>query len=237
MTPSDQSIILDHQFEDIYQRIHKACESSNRSTSDVTLVAVTKKQPISKIQAYIDFCHRTNRLPVIAENYVQEWELKKPNIVGDYKCHLIGHLQSNKSKVAVGLFDQVQTVDSTKLVHLLAREAEAIDKKIQVWVQVNISDDQSKYGVSAEKTDQIVEAILSSPLEFSGLMTITKVYQRPLQARPDYCALAGLGDQLRQKFGLAKVGLSMGMSDDFEVAISCGATYVRVGSALFGARS
>jgi pyridoxal phosphate enzyme (YggS family) len=237
MTSTDCNNTLDDNFETIYQRVEQACKLSNRSTNDVTLVAVTKKQPVEKIQSYLNFCLKTNRSPVIAENYVQEWETKKHNLVGDYRCHLIGHLQSNKAKLAVHLFDEVQTVDSIKLVQFLAKESLASNKKIKVWVQVNISDDQSKHGVSAENTFHLVESILSSPLEFSGLMTITKVYQQPSEARPDFYALKHLGDQLLQKFGLAKVGLSMGMSDDFQVAIECGATCVRVGSALFGARS
>lgn len=221
----------------LYQRIFDACSRVNRDPLEVTLVGVSKKHPPEKIQEYIDFENGRGRRAILGENYVQEWEQKRPRLRGDYSCHLIGHLQSNKSSLATSLFDCIQTVDSIKLIGQLERSSIAIDKKLPVMLQVNISNDEDKFGISKGALGEMVDVIeKSKSLALSGLMTITKIYSNPADAASDFRELRLLGEGLQQRFQ-RKLYLSMGMSDDFEYAIVEGATHVRVGTALFGSRS
>lgn len=234
-------------FESIYERISQASEAAGRSREEVTLIAVTKKQPISKIESYCKFCELNNLKVVIGENYVQEWEQKIKDLSFIHECHLIGHLQSNKVKNAVANFSSVQTVDSEKLIESLNKEASRNQVIYPVWLQVNISQDSGKFGCNAIDVDSMIDKILSTKqLKFEGLMTITKDNQSLTETRKDFNKLYNLGESLKQNYRTDTLGvdtmkhgtikLSMGMSSDFEAAILEGATHIRLGSALFGAR-
>ena len=231
----------DLQFDIIYENISKAAQKIGKVPSQITLVAVSKKQSVLTIQNYIDYCAKRNLLCVLGENYLKEWKEKKELVTGTYCCHGIGHLQSNKIKEAVSLFDEIQSVDSEKTVleleKVLSQKKERT-AKFPVWIQINISDDTQKYGVPPQEGIGLAKKIKESELlSLSGLMTITKAYSQPEEARMDFRALRDLSDKMNEQIGFTTpLGLSMGMSSDFEVAIEEGATHIRVGSALFGAR-
>lgn len=217
-------------------RIARATLRAQRDPSGVRLMAATKQQSAAVVQEYINCCAGFGIQALIGENYVQEWELKRAQIKGSYQSALIGPLQSNKAKKGVELFDSIHTVDSEKLASKLNSAAAGIAQR-DVFIQVNISSDQAKHGVPVAEFERLARFILSScsNLKLAGLMTITKFYEYPEQARPDYRAMSLLRNELSASLGL-DLELSMGMSGDFEVAIEEGASIVRVGTAIFGAR-
>ncbi|MCG3192251.1 MAG: Pyridoxal phosphate homeostasis protein [Thermoanaerobaculia bacterium] len=206
----------------IQARIEAACNRVQRSAGSVVLVGVTKTKPLEDVLAAYEAGLRH-----FGENRVQEAEEKFPHLPGDATRHLIGPLQSNKVNRAVKLFRVVETVDSQKLGEKLSRAAEAIGISLAVYVEVNTGGEESKAGVSPEETPALVAALSGLPgLTVEGLMTIPP----PGDTRPYFVRLRALSESL----GLP--GLSMGMSDDFEIAIEEGATIVRVGTAIFGHR-
>lgn len=206
----------------IQARIEAACNRVQRSAGSVVLVGVTKTKPLEDVLAAYEAGLRH-----FGENRVQEAEEKFPHLPGDATRHLIGPLQSNKVNRAVKLFRVVETVDSQKLGEKLSRAAEAIGISLAVYVEVNTGGEESKAGVSPEETPALVAALSGLPgLTVEGLMTIPP----PGDTRPYFVRLRALSESL----GLS--GLSMGMSDDFEIAIEEGATIVRVGTAIFGHR-
>ncbi|MDP2917503.1 MAG: YggS family pyridoxal phosphate-dependent enzyme [Dehalococcoidia bacterium] len=212
--------------ESVRLRIARACRRAGRSPEEVTLVAVTKGVAPSVIAAAFELGIRN-----FGENRVQEAEEKikqlshlKPRPV----WHMIGHLQSNKVKPALALFDIIQSVDSVKLAQLISRYTR---KKVPVLLQVNVSGEASKSGFPLSELGQAFEAISRLPqIGIKGLMTIAPVGDNPEDVRPVFRKLWELGDSFRLEH------LSMGMTDDFEVAIEEGATMVRLGRALFGER-
>lgn len=209
----------------VRQRIAEACARSGRAPSEVTLVAVTKVFPADAVEQAI-----AAGVTDIGENRVQEARDKKPLVRGSARWHLIGHLQSNKAKDAVKLFDVVQTVDSVDLAEKLARAALAAGKRQEILLQVNIGREEQKSGADPRDVESLAKELRAiDGVELRGLMTIppigeveqTRGYFREMRA-------------LREALGLAE--LSMGMSEDFEAAIEEGATIVRVGRAIFGSR-
>jgi pyridoxal phosphate enzyme (YggS family) len=227
---------LDAQFQHIFDRVAAAAVRSGRPADAVTIIAVSKKQPVALVQSYIDFCADRGYQCVLGENYVQEWALKKPLLTGAYTAHAIGHLQSNKIKEAASLFDSIQTIDSKKTIDILVKLP--LERPMPLWVQVNISSDDNKFGVSEDGLESLCSTIQSSAgVELVGLMTITKAYDHPEEARPDFKKLHQMSLSISRDICHGEpLLLSMGMSDDFEIAIEEGATHVRIGSALFGAR-
>ena len=205
-------------------RIQAAAERSRRDPSTITLLAVTKVFPVTAIlQAY--------KLGVLefGENYVQEFAGKAPDVrdLAGARFHLIGHLQSNKSNVAAELFDTIQTVDSTKL----ARRLESVGRRLDVMLEVKLSDEVAKSGADPAELPELIATVRECPhLTLTGLMTMPPWSDDPEAARPHFRRLRELAEQ----HGLS--GLSMGMSHDLETAIEEGSTCVRVGTALFGAR-
>jgi pyridoxal phosphate enzyme (YggS family) len=206
-------------------RIAAACARAGRNVGDVTLVAVTKVFPADYVEQAI-----AAGIGDIGENRVQEARDKKPLVHGSARWHLIGHLQSNKAKDAVRLFDVIQTVDSLDLGQKIARAAEAAGKRQEVLLQVNVGNEEQKSGALPADVPALVDALRAiDALDLRGLMAIppvgsaeeTRRYFRELRA-------------LRDAVGVEQ--LSMGMSEDFEVAIEEGATIVRVGRAIFGSR-
>jgi len=206
-------------------RIAAACARAGRLRSEVKLVAVTKTFPASDV----DHAIRAG-LTDVGENKVQEARDKKPSVTGSARWHLIGHLQSNKAKDAVRLFDVIHTIDSIELAERVARFAESEGKRLDVLVQVNVGEEGQKSGAEIADVPTIVTRISHLPsLHLSGLMAIPP-FLAPEEVRPYFRTLRSLRDDL----GLPE--LSMGMTDDFEVAIEEGATIIRVGRAIFGAR-
>ena len=222
----------------IRERIKTAALRAKRDPGDITLVAVTKKQPLSKIQEYCSCLAAESLKPVIGENYVQEFRDKRSELPENIEAHLIGPLQSNKVKLAVSLFDVIESVDSLKVAKLIDKEARKIGKIQEVLLQVNVSSDPAKsgFGIGDLSEELFGEIKQLSNLKIAGLMTITQFYDDAEQARADFRRLKTISEQIRQSLNLQECSLSMGMSDDFEVAIEEGASHVRIGTALFGDR-
>lgn len=219
-------------FEDrlgaVEARIQHAVERSGRDRSEITLVAVSKKFSAERIrEAY------QAGLREFGENYVQEFADKQSDLSDLHKArfHLIGHLQSNKVRVACDLFDVIETADSAKLLQRLDAAAAERGTKLEVLLEVKLSEEQSKAGADPEQLPKLLSAASACPhLQLTGLMTMPPWSDDPERSRPYFQSLA----KLAREYGLAK--LSMGMSADLEVAIEEGATIVRVGTALFGPR-
>lgn len=210
---------------DVERRIDDACARAGRARDTVRLVAVTKTFPATDVDHAI-----AAGMTDIGENKVQETRDKKPLISGAARWHLIGHLQSNKVKDAVRLFDVIQSVDSLELAEKLARAAESAGKRQEILLQVNVGREEQKSGADVESLPRLVESVAALPsLELTGLMAIPPVGE-PEAMRPYFRELR----TLRDAAGLRE--LSMGMTDDFETAIEEGATIIRVGRALFGTR-
>jgi len=214
----------------IHQRIARAAVRAGRKPDEIRLVAVTKTQPAAVVREAIEAGARE-----IGENYVQEAEAKLGEL-GPIPAtrHLIGHLQRNKTGKAAALFDVVQSVDSLELARALGRRAEALGKRLEILLEVNISGEASKFGVPPEAAlDLAGQVVTVSGLEFKGLMGIGPLSGDERETRRSFQLLARLWEKLPAEH---RQVLSMGMTGDFEWAIAEGSTMVRIGTALFGAR-
>jgi hypothetical protein len=223
-----RDIVLRERLNQVEERIQRAAARAGRRRSDITLIAVTKKFAPSVIIDAYDLGLRQ-----FGENYVQEFEGKHPAVaqLKDAEFHLIGHLQSNKTRVAAQLFQVIQTIDSEKLARRLNESLDPARPPLQVMIEVKLSPEQSKAGAAPEALPALIESIRACPrLQLTGLMTMPPWSDDPEHTRPYFRKLAGLA----QAAGLAH--LSMGMSNDLEAAIEEGATHIRVGTALFGPR-
>lgn len=210
---------------EVEERIHRAAARAGRRREEITLVAVTKTFPAVVIREGYEAGLRD-----FGENYVQEFEAKRPLVsdLAGVRFHLVGHLQSNKARRAAELFDSIQTVDTTKL----ARRLDECGKRLEVMIEVRLSEEETKSGVRPEELGALVDAVRGfSNLELVGLMTMPPWFEDPERARPYFARLR----ELAASFSLPC--LSMGMSGDFEVAIEEGATHIRLGTALFGPRT
>lgn len=224
----------------IQQHIAAACARAARPTTDVTLVAVSKTVEPARIRAAIAAGVR-----VLGENRVQEaqtklTELRALSTEQTVQWHLIGHLQTNKARRAVELFDAIHSVDSLKLAEKLSQVAGELGKQLPILLEVNLGGESSKAGVDAAVLLPLCEAVAKLPnLELRGLMTVPPFLDDAEQVRPFFRQLRDWRDAAQRNgiVGPAFRELSMGMSNDFTVAIEEGATLVRVGTALFGARS
>ncbi len=218
----------------VKDRIREAAVRSGRDPESVRLVAVSKTVPMHRIQDALEA-----GITLLGENYIQEAQKKVETLTDrQVSWHFIGHLQSNKAKYAVRLFDLVQTVDSLKLALELDRHAGKRGKVQEVLIQVNFSQEAAKSGASPEEVLTLAEAVLQMEnLSLRGLMTLPPFFDQPERARPFFAALKQLGDRLREQLECESFSeLSMGMTGDFEVAVEEGATLVRVGTAVFGKR-
>jgi len=218
--------------EQVLGRIEAAARRVGRDPGSVSLVAVTKTVPPERVRAAI-----SAGLEVLGENRVQEAADKRPLAPGG-TWHLVGPLQSNKAKRAIETFDVIESVDSTALASRLSRiNVELGREPLPVFLQVNVDADPAKAGFSPADLTADIAAILDlAGLRVDGLMTIGRLASDREAARSTFVALRALGERLRAVHGRLGPALSMGMSDDFEVAVEEGATLVRVGRALFGAR-
>lgn len=223
-------------FEDNLNRIkndiRSACQNAGRSEGSVKILPVTKRHPIDAIH----YAVRAG-LPAVGENRVQEASQKKTALSETVRWELIGHLQTNKAKDAVAIFDRIQSVDSLKLINHLNRHSENLGKRLQIFLQCNTGKDPNKFGFSAGEMNSALEAALSAKnLQVDGLMTIAPLDDDPNSAKAAFEKLRDLRDHLSERFGVALTELSMGMTSDLEAAIAAGSTQVRVGTALYGPR-
>jgi pyridoxal phosphate enzyme (YggS family) len=216
----------------VRQTISQAERAAGRPDGSVQLVAVTKTHPVDVIQKAID----AGQL-MFGENRVQEARAKIPELSSRIQWHLIGHLQSNKIRPALPLFQLIHGVDSVELLADIDRLASELGLFPRILLQVNLAGEASKFGFSPAKLLEQVETIAGfKRANIEGLMTIPPLAPSPEHSRPYFVALRELRDRLAHESGFALPELSMGMSDDYQVAIAEGATMVRVGTAIFGER-
>ena len=235
MTVADASTTLVERLEVVRVRMRDAARRANRSLDQIKLVAVSKTHPAEAIHAALDA-----GLTDFGESRVQEAEQKIPLLDrGAPKWHLIGHLQSNKARRAVELFDVIHSLDSSALAVRLNRICEELSRaSLPVLIQVDLGQEETKTGVDESELSDIVAAVQEcSRLKLLGLMTLPPFFDEVERVRPYFRRLRELRDQLHAQGAFAGRGeLSMGMTHDFEIAIEEGATMVRVGTAIFGER-
>ena len=224
--------------EEIRDRLHRvqdqlraAAARAGRNASSIRLVAISKMMPVGVIREAL-----AAGVAVLGENRVQEARDKIAALPGRATWHLVGHLQTNKAKFAVELFDLIHSLDSLRLAESLHRSAEQVGKVVRCLVEVNLGGEESKSGTTEEAIRPLLDHVQRlAHLRIEGLMTIPPFLPDPEQVRPFFRRLRNLRDKLAgEGFNLAE--LSMGMTHDFEVAIEEGATMVRIGTAIFGPR-
>ena len=218
---------------EVLARIAAACDRSGRDPATVTLVAVSKTVPADALRDAV-----AAGLDLLGENRVQEAAAKIPEVPGA-RWHLVGPLQSNKAHPALDVFDVIESVDSVKLGQRLDRLVPETrpGRRYPVLIQVNVDRDPAKAGFAPDAVDAAMPALLELPhLEVRGFMTVGRLTSDPAEARRTFAGLRELADGCRSRWPELGPELSMGMSDDFEIAIEEGATIVRVGRALFGER-
>ena len=236
----------------VMERIEKAARKAGRDPKEVNLVAVSKTVVVDRIKEAIEA-----GVSILGENYIQEAQ-KKVEEIGRPACtepasrslaegrrfgegrpvswHFIGHLQSNKAKYAIRLFDMIHSLDSHPLAEELNRRAEQANRVIKVMIEVNLSKETTKFGTDEDRVFNLARRVQTlQHLSLEGLMTMPPYFDSPEMSRPYYIALRELKERM-VKEGIPMKELSMGMSHDFEIAIEEGATYVRVGTAIFGLR-
>jgi pyridoxal phosphate enzyme (YggS family) len=220
------------RLQTVRERIDAAARRSRRNASSIRLVLASKQQPASAIRA----AWRTGARD-FGENYVQEAVSKRAELLdlADIRWHLIGHLQSNKARLAASTFALIHSVDSARLATALWRARPLNDLRVRALVEVNLGAESSKSGVPPDAVANLLAAS-SDKIEIVGLMTIPPPTATPELARRYFAQLREMRDRLAMETGITLSELSMGMSDDFEIAIEEGATIVRVGRAVFGER-
>jgi len=214
------------------QRIAEACRQAGRNAADVTLLPVTKTHPFTAA----DYAARYG-FGAVGENRVQEGVEKRGQTTASLRWELIGHLQSNKARLAATHFDRIQSVDSGKLLTVLNRAAGELGRKLPVLLQINAGNDPAKFGADPADAPGLLEAAVALPhLQVDGLMTIAPLSDDPAVAQRTFANLRMIRDGLTARFALPLRELSMGMSGDLDAAIAEGSTLVRVGTALYGPR-
>jgi hypothetical protein len=227
-----ESMSLAANLETIRRRIKAACDRCDREPNSLTLLAVTKTQPPEVVNDAASL-----GLLVFGENKVQEAKAKIPLCSGKLRWHFIGHLQSNKCRDAVQLFQMIQSVDSLSVAQEINKRADEAAKTMPVLLEVNLAGEASKFGYPPKALLAELNQINALPrLEVHGLMTVPPWTPDAESSRPHFQRLRELKEECEQTLGAPLPHLSMGMSGDFEVAIEEGATMVRIGTALFGER-
>lgn len=225
---------LRKRLQEVGDRIAAACERAGRSADSITLIAVTKTIPAADILDAIDAGVRH-----IGENRVQEAQKKFPELPAGVVRHLIGHLQTNKSRHAVGLFDWIHSLDSLRLAESLGKRAAQEGRSVRCLVQVNASREPTKYGLDPDELLSFLAQVGTVPgIEVRGLMAMAPHTDDEVAIRRAFVETRSLFEAARREAfpGVTLEHLSMGMSGDFEIAIEEGATMVRIGSAIFGPR-
>ena len=219
----------------VQKNIEESCKKVNRDPGEVTLIAVSKTKPVEMLQEAYAAGAR-----VFGENKVQEIVDKYDQMPADVQWHMIGHLQRNKVKYIVDKAELIHSVDSLKLAEEISKEALKKNVEVNILIEVNVAEEESKFGVSVEETPVLVEEIAKLPgIHIQGLMTIAPYTTDPEENRPVFRTLKKLAVDIKKK-NIDNVSmdiLSMGMTNDYEVAIEEGATMVRVGTGIFGARN
>jgi len=215
----------------VMEKIEEAARKIGRNPNEIKLVAVSKTVEAARIMEAIEA-----GVSILGENYVQEAQKKIEEIGQPVSWHFIGHLQTNKAKYAIRLFDMIHSLDSVPLAEELNRRAEQADRVMKVMIEVNLSKEATKFGTDEEVVVNLAKRVQNlNHLSLEGLMTMPPYFDSPELSRPYYIALRALKEKM-VKEGVPMKDLSMGMSNDFEIAIEEGATYVRVGTAIFGPR-
>ncbi len=226
---------MKERLDQIIERIQRAAEGCGRDAGSVQLVAVSKTIAPDRVREALEA-----GVTILGENYVQEARDKFQALVQyPVSWHFIGHLQSNKAKYAVRLFDLIHSVDSLKLARELDKQAAKVDKIQPILIQVNISGEDTKSGIATEETAHLITAVSElKNLSIRGLMTMPPYFYQPEKVQPFFAALRRLRDDIQDHCipNVSMEELSMGMTGDFEVAIQEGATLVRIGTAIFGER-
>jgi PLP dependent protein len=228
MLPDDA---IKARFDDVRGRVADALRRAGRDADGCRLVLASKTQPAAAIAV----AYRAGARE-FGENYVQEAVLKRAELteLRGITWHLIGHLQNNKTRAAIATFDLIQTLDSARLGAALARQRPS--PRVRVLLEINLGGETSKSGVAPEAAEELLTAVRYQ-VEVAGLMTIPPPGPEPAAARPYFARLRALRDQLAAATGVKLSELSMGMTDDYTIAIEEGATIVRVGRAVFGERN
>ena len=210
-------------------RIQAAAARAGRNAGDVQLIAVSKTVPPDIVREAI-----AEGVTAFGESRIQAAKTKIPQLPGKLQWHFIGHLQTNKARDAVELFHTIQSVDSVRLARELDKCAGQAGRTVPVLLECNVSGESTKFGF---KPDEVVAALAElnalPRLEIHGLMTMAPFFENPQDARPAFRALRELRDRLQEQHGIPLPALSMGMTNDFEIAIEEGATLVRIGTAIF----
>ena len=224
---------LETILEEVKSRIEAACKRAGRDPSEVEIIAVTKTHGAEVVKEAWDA-----GLRIVGENKVQEAAWKKPASVTGPMWHLIGHLQSNKVRKALELFDFFHSVDTAQLADRMNAIAQDMGASPHILLEVNVSGEKSKSGMKPEEVREVLAHIeLECPrITVEGLMTMAPFSENPEDARPYFRRLRELRDVLERELGIGLPRLSMGMSGDYEVAVEEGATWVRLGTVLFGER-
>jgi len=227
-------LALEKNIEHVLGRVARAASDSNRDPKDIRLIAVTKTVDIDTIKRAIGY-----GITDIGENKVQELTRKYESIGSVVRWHLIGHLQRNKVKYIVDKVDLIHSLDSFKLAEEIHQRAKEIDRVIDCLLQVNVSGEETKYGIDPESAKEVLKEISSlTNVKVTGLMTMAPYVENQEEARIYFKKLKDLSDEISE-MGIENVEmkhLSMGMSNDFEVAVEEGASLIRVGSSIFGER-
>ena len=227
--------MLKDQLEDVEARIQAACRRAGRSRDEVTLIAVSKTKPVETLREAYDLGVR-----VFGENKVQELTAKYEALPDDIHWHMIGHLQTNKVKYIIDKVDLIHSVDSLKLAETIEKEAEKHALTADILVEVNVAQEESKFGLKTEEVIPFIEKISGfSHVNVRGLMTLAPFVENPEENRSIFADLHQLSVDISNK-NIDNVNvsiLSMGMTNDYEIAIEEGATMVRVGTGIFGARN
>jgi len=236
METAPQTTAIFERIEEVRAKIVVAAERSRRAAAEITLVAVSKTHPAAAVREAI-----AAGLSDFGENRVQEADTKVPEVGREAaRWHLIGHLQSNKARRAVELFDVIHSLDSAPLAQRLDRICVEISREeLPVLIQVDLGHETTKTGIDEQELPGLLEAVgQCSRLRLIGLMTLPPFFDQPEQVRPFFRRLRELRDRLQEQgaFGDRTGNLSMGMTNDYEIAIEEGATMVRVGTAIFGQR-
>lgn len=227
--------MLKDQLQEVEKRIQAACDRAGRKREEVTLIAVSKTKPVETLQEAYDLGVR-----IFGENKVQELTAKYEALPKDIHWHMIGHLQTNKVKYIIDKAELIHSVDSLKLAETIEKEAAKHDLIADILVEVNVAEEESKFGMKMEEVIPFVEKVSAFPhVRVRGLMTIAPFVENPEENRSIFADLHKLYIDIKKKNhdnDTVSV-LSMGMTNDYEVAIEEGATMVRVGTGIFGARN
>ncbi len=227
--------MLKEQLEEVERRIQAACDRAGRKREEVTLIAVSKTKPVPMLEEAYELGIR-----VYGENKVQELTEKYEVLPKDIQWHMIGHLQTNKVKYIVGKTALIHSVDSLKLAETIEKEAAKKDCIQDILVEVNVAQEESKFGLKVEEVIPFIEKVAQFPhIRVKGLMTIAPFTDDPAENRPVFANLHKLSvDIMHKNIDNVNVNvLSMGMTNDFETAIEEGATMVRIGTGIFGVRN